>query len=104
MEGSLDRKCCRCRKHKHSGEFTEPNRLCNTCIAYKKEYYQHKKNGTDKNKEPKVKFEQKMHLCEICSNPIRLCQKTQREETSYHKDRLRRLENPEEYENEEKSE
>ena len=35
MEGTLDRKCSRCKKVKHIDEFIEPNKLCNKCIADK---------------------------------------------------------------------
>ena len=42
------------------------------------------------------------HYCQICEYNVRLCKKTQHEQSDYHKDRERRKEHPEEYENEEK--
>ena len=101
MEESLDRKCSRCKKVKNIDEFTEPNKLCNTCIADKKEYHQHKKNGTERVKEPKLKLEQKMHFCEVCNYEIKLRKKNQHEGTNYHLDRLERKEHPEKFEDEE---
>ena len=99
------KKCSRCKKVKSVDEFTEPRKLCNTCIEDKKEYHKCKRDGIERVKEvkePTVKFNLRNYCCEICKYEVRLCKKNQHEQGDYHKDRVRRKEHPEEYENEEK--
>ena len=102
MEGSLDKQCSRCKKMKQTDEFSGTHKLCDWCIEAKKEYQRCKREGIEKVKELKTKFEMKNHWCEICNYEIRLCKKAQHEKSLYHLDRLNRKEHPEKYENEEK--
>ena len=103
METS-DKQCSRCKKIKPLHNFIEPRKLCNQCIEDKKEYHRCKQEGIERVKEvkePKVKFVLRNYYCSICEYDVRLCKKTQHEQTDYHKDRMRRKEHPEEFENEE---
>ena len=105
MEEIVFKHCSRCNKSKAVEEFTEPNKLCNLCIEDNREYRRCKKEGvekTRKKKEPTIPFALRTHYCEVCEYTVRLCKKAQHEQSNYHKDRLRRKEHPEEFENEEK--
>ena len=105
MEEIVFKHCSRCNKSKAVEEFTEPNKLCNLCIEDNREYRRCKKEGVEKprkTKEPTIPFALRTHYCEVCEYTVRLCKKAQHEQSNYHKDRLRRKEHPEEFENEEK--
>ena len=105
MEEIVFKHCSRCNKSKAVEEFTEPNKLCSLCIEDNREYRRCKKDGvekTRKTKEPTIPFALRTQYCEVCEYTVRLCKKAQHEQSNYHKDRLRRKERPEEFENEEK--
>ena len=101
----MNKTCSRCNKKKTVDEFTEPRKLCNTCIEDKRDYNKCKREGIEREKEvkePTIQYRLRNYHCEICNYELRLCKKNQHVQTEYHKDRLRRKEHPEEFENEEK--
>ena len=105
MEEIVFKHCSRCNKSKAVEEFTEPNRLCNLCIEDNREYRRCKKDWVERAKEvkePTITYKLRNYYCEVCKYELRLCKKSQHEQTLYHQDRLRRKEHPEEFENEEK--
>ena len=67
--------CSRCKKTKNVNEFTDPHKICDKCIEYKKHYYINKKDGIEIVKEPKVKFEVKTYCCDVCNYEVLLCKK-----------------------------
>ena len=104
MEEIVFKHCSRCNKSKAVEEFTEPNRLCNLCIEDNREYRRCKKDWVERAKEvkePTITYKLRNYYCEVCKYELRLCKKSQHEQTLYHQDRLRRKEHPEEFENEE---
>ena len=44
----MEKYCSRCKKNKNTDEFTEPYKLCNTCIEDKREYRRCKKEGVER--------------------------------------------------------
>jgi hypothetical protein len=73
----------------------------------KLEYYQEmrktwRENNPERVKESNEEYSKRTHFCDVCNYEIRLKDKKRHEQTEYHKDRLKRRDNPEEFENEEK--
>ena len=71
---------------------------CKKCHEYQKQY---RLNTAPAIREKQKVYNLKKCYCDICEYEIRACKKKQHERSDYHKDRLRRQEHPEEYENEE---
>ena len=80
MEDIVYKYCSRCKKSKEVDEFTEPRKLCNTCIEDKKEYYRCKRDGVERVrevKEPTTPYKMKMYDSPLCRYSVKLHKKSQ---------------------------
>ena len=90
------KKCSKCKRELEITEFYKSQ--CKRCYEYQKQY---KIDNAPAIREKQKVYSLKNCYCEICEYEVRLCKKKQHEQSDYHKDRQRRKEHPEEYENEE---
>ena len=74
--------CSKCKEIKNVSAF-QGYKTCNMC------------------RETARKYKDKYYFCDVCGYSVGAYEKSRHLKTEYHKDRLRRKEHPEEYENEE---
>ena len=87
MEKIEYKTCSRCNKSKHIDEFTEPKKLCDSCLEDKKEYRRCKKEGIEKVKavrEPS-NYKTLMYDCPLCNCSVKWYRKAQHLKTKTHK-------------------
>ena len=81
------KRCSRCNKIKNIDEFTEPKKLCDSCLEDKKEYRRCKKEGVEKVKAVKEpsNFKMLMYDCPLCNCSVKLYRKAQHMKSKKHK-------------------
>ena len=86
MEKIEYKTCSRCNKSKNVTEFTEPKKLCNSCLEDKREYRRCKKEGVEKMKavrEP-LNYKTLMYDCPLCNCSVKWYRKAQHMNTKTH--------------------
>ena len=86
MEKIEYKTCSRCNKSKNIDEFTEPKKLCNSCLEDKREYRRCKKEGVEKMRavrEPS-NYKTLMYDCPVCNCSVKWYKKAQHMNTKTH--------------------